>query len=546
MLLTARLGMPQETDDGVPDLLAPLKQGHLVVWVLRPTPAQRDRSTEIPAYRGSKAGYTEQTAGSLGQTAGSFGQTAGSYGVASSSTTISVPNGVVNSGTPTSQDHPEAVGYTEQTSGSFGQTAGSYGTTASDHGQTPSTLGQTAGSYGATASDHGQTAGDFGHSLSTIAAAGSTDAKSAADAARAAARHGPQVPDEFRDRLQRELKARFGDLQASFYTIQADQLLNRLAELKGTQDYPDVVVAPSLPVEWQKVAGDLGVIPVGTPMAIEQAEAIGAPPYKPPVQASVMLRAPHPDTARAYVLWLEEWAAGGWGDGWEAGDGPANVAAGAVAAVLNGTSVDGDPDAAKFSAGIARRLALNANLSDTSGLSFRVEVLREAENDQLAVVALRTFVLSDRALGVLHSLVVMRWDGNSQWKVLQISENLEPYRLQEAFAKLQPFAVSAKPVQLGDISLTAPSDGDNRPPMPELGWDNGGGGGLLLVEWQLKAGAEWTDSRIYFVTEGTARSETRMTARFAQTAGLYRWRAWSLGSGGAVKLSTWRTMNIVR
>ena len=38
---------------------------------------------------------------------------------------------------------------------------------------------------------------------------------------------------------------------------------------------------------------------------------------------------------------------------------------------------------------------------------------------------------------------------------------------------------------------------------------------------------------------------TRTTGRFADAAGMYRWRVWSLGTGGTSAISSWRTVNIL-
>jgi hypothetical protein len=94
------------------------------------------------------------------------------------------------------------------------------------------------------------------------------------------------------------------------------------------------------------------------------------------------------------------------------------------------------------------------------------------------------------------------------------------------------------------ISQAAPVDGETRTAQPELWWDNLGGATLQIVEWQQGAPNNWSVSNLYFVPDNRERLRTRVAARFA-LGGQYRWRVWSVGPGGIVVLSPWRTMTIV-
>jgi hypothetical protein len=91
------------------------------------------------------------------------------------------------------------------------------------------------------------------------------------------------------------------------------------------------------------------------------------------------------------------------------------------------------------------------------------------------------------------------------------------------------------------IAQASPIDGDNRSPQPELWWDNLGGASMQVVEWTLGA----SPSNLFFVHDADSRLHTRAIARFATTAGKYRWRVWSIGTDGTIVLSPWRTLNIV-
>jgi hypothetical protein len=489
-----------------------LKDGHLTVWVARQEPSQRG------APIASLDGVIHQ------QTAGSFGQTAGSYGTAAS-------------------DHG-------QTAGSYGTAASDHGQTAGSYGQTAGSFGQTAGSYGTAASDHGQTAGSYGHSLSTIADAGALDAQAAA--AKAAGKLPvpvrSSVRDPLRDRLQTSLKQSFYDLDTSFTSVPADQLDARLAAAEGTPDYPDVIVSQPLPGVLRRLAIGSGMVMFGSTGLIAQESY--QPANMAAIQAVILLRAPHPDEARAYVVWLREQGGGlppkPIKPGAEAAMG---VAMGAVQDLISGQKISSpDPALAEFSSAEAAGRALEFPSTEVlDGLEFHLDVLRAAANERFAVVAMRLTASSDKAFGLVHPLVVLRKAEDGRWRVLQISANLAFDLEMRAFDRLYGYTGPVRQGQLrpvAGISQAAPVDGDNRSPDPELWWDNGGGGTLLIVEWQRRSGSSWSDSNMFFVPDNGSRLQTRVTARFADGMGAYHWRVWSVGTGGGLSISPWRTVNI--
>jgi hypothetical protein len=155
---------------------------------------------------------------------------------------------------------------------------------------------------------------------------------------------------------------------------------------------------------------------------------------------------------------------------------------------------------------------------------------------------------SKSAFGVAHAVVVLRMDETGNWRVLQLTPNLALQQQQVATEILSGFAAKVSREQVAQVvsaSLAAPVDGDDRSPMPEFWWDNMSNGTLEIVEWQQSAGRSWTGSNMYFVPEDGGHLRTRTTGRFAFAAGLYRWRVWSLGKGGAVAISSWRSVNIL-
>jgi hypothetical protein len=138
---------------------------------------------------------------------------------------------------------------------------------------------------------------------------------------------------------------------------------------------------------------------------------------------------------------------------------------------------------------------------------------------------------------------VLRKSEDGNWRVLQVSLDLSPREQKAQGAQLmstRPALAEQKAGVLG-VKLAAPLDGETRPPQPELWWDNGGGSGLQVIEWQRGPG-----SHLFLVPDQAARLQTRVTATFAKQPGTYRWRVWSVGVGGAMKISPWSTMKIAR
>jgi hypothetical protein len=131
--------------------------------------------------------------------------------------------------------------------------------------------------------------------------------------------------------------------------------------------------------------------------------------------------------------------------------------------------------------------------------------------------------------------------------VLQITPDLSSPLLHQAAGTLGEFCKPGSQLAVvAGIAQAAPPDGDTRPPSPELWWDNKGGAQLQVVEWQQGDGEDnWSGTRLFFAPDRDPHLRTRLSAEFATEQGLYRWRVWSVGNGGALVLSPWRTLNIV-
>jgi hypothetical protein len=233
------------------------------------------------------------------------------------------------------------------------------------------------------------------------------------------------------------------------------------------------------------------------------------------------------------------------------------VAVSAVNELLHGLGLAdlADPDLAAFPALLGKLVLTTASNTQVDGAAANVEALRASRNGRLAAVSLRVVAASDRVYGVAHPLVVLRQATNGEWKVLHVSLNLPVFdeeRARLALMNTSPPSAAEQSAGVVGVSLSVPAEGDTRQPMPELGWDNGSGAGLQVVEWQRAWPANgantdsWSDARLYLVGDQGIRVQTQVTAEFAIYQTRYRWRVWSVGTGGQMKISPWRTMNIVR
>jgi len=496
--------------------MAPLDHGPLLIWMVRPgTKAEKLRITaqkiqaQVQATQILPTTVQEQTAGSFGQPSSNVGQTAGSYGQTAGS-----------SGRNASD--------TGQTAGSYGTAAGNFGTAASNHGQTAGSAGQTAGSFG-------QTSSTYGHTLAGTSLAPPNAAPASVP-----------VSSAMRRELSEKLKGPFPELELRFSDVIAEELEDKLAAVEGTAEYPDLLIAGELPEGWEK--SGLGVTRLGLPTFLDMPDPRLQFPW---TITCILLHAPNPQRARAFVAWQHDSApniASRKKPLGKAAQDAARVAVGALGKVLDGDGLgdEADVDAAKFKAGLARAFALGEVPEESlSGLGFKIDVTDASANDRLALVTLRVIASSAQAFGVIRAHVVLRKDDRGRWKVLQISPNVrEGTPGSSGWSAMHTYTSSTSPAKVVGISQAAPTDGDNRPPQPDLWWDNSGDSGLA-VEWQMQLG-DWTDSRMFLVLEHDPRVQTRVKAEFARMPGKYRWRVWALGLGGVVKLSPWRELNIIR
>lgn len=500
---------------------APLDHGQLVLWIVHSIPLTPGQLYSGVVHLPNT--IQEQTAGRFGKTAGSVGQTAGTYGEPASSL-----------GTP---------------AGSVGQTAGTYGQTAGGFGQNSSAVGQTAGRYGQTAGSFGETAGRYGETVDTM-----NDPNARAQQAAAEAYHHPPHDRLWTDWLQ-TLRESFPELSLEVVDVRADELQADLLAAHDTSHFPDILLGRPLPASWTSGGNGLerqyGIPALVEPVRLSQRDAppeerTSTPPWQP--EASILRAAPHPREARAFMVWFE----GGWNCFHcpaplvTTTGSPEEIAKQALASLLEGGGISAyaDPAIAPFDLAAARAEALgSAPVGEP--VTTHLDVMDSASNGHLAVVALRAVVSAPQAFGVVNSLAVLRKDPQDHWRILQITPALSHAQDASAFGEISPYASSVYSAHVSGISQASPSNGDNRSPQPELWWDNRGGAALQVVEWQRLSDGRLSPSHLFFVPDTGPRPRTRVTARFASTSGAYRWRVWSVGSGGGLVLSPWRTFNIV-
>ena len=505
----------QQPDAG---MLQPLHEGRLTIWVLtharesvRPPLGIADARPLAPM------GYTEQSAGTFGQSASSYGTASSNVGAATTTPGIAVP--------------PAGTGYHEQTSGSFGQPSSNTGTESSNYGQTASSVGQVASSYGTESSNHGQTASSLGHSLSTIAKAGEITAHA-------------RTPVAAAFDLAGVLKEGFPELDVKYVSVERDELKPRLIAAEGTAEFPDLLVGELPPVWWtDQLQQRFGVMAADDPLNFPDG-VMGTPQRRQAV--TLLAAAPHALQARLLLLWASE-LGGCTGCALDAAKLDSTettivrIARNAVASMARGDGIGSyaDPEMAPMDA-VSRAVGASDDVSP------KVDVINMMRNGALAVVQLRVVTSGDRVFGITHPLAVLRKQKDGTWKVLHVSLNLSGADLQAESVALnhdhtEPHGLLGRTEELKGISKAAPKDGDVRPVHPQLWWDNLGGAGVQVVEWQVEHEGNWMDARLFLIDDQGARLRTQVPAAFASFAAKYRWRVWSVGLDGHMILSPWST-----
>ncbi len=542
-----------------PEPLSALRHGPLVVWYLAAStrPPQSNLNAIAALHNATPLNYTEKTTGTFGQNASTFGQNAASYGVDADSPTISTPPIPPDQNATTAK--PNGIGYQQKDLSNFGQNAAGYGTNASNYGQNGSTAGQNAGSYGTASSNYGTAASNVGQNASDFGATNGSGAPVQVANAAAPMQQGP-LRNAQAEQVKEGLREAFPDLQMRFIAVDPDQLKPRLMAARGTIDYPDVLLGTLPAAWWSGMDTDFGLSmlqpAVFYPNGVTD-NSEGEP------EVAILMHAPHMQAARAFALWMSEPMSDCPGcvqaslGGKEAS--AAAVAKTAMERLLNGVPLGDAADAdlvMDSSRSVRRMLAIMGSASGNTGSNtaapndgVHVQVAEASANGGLAAVALRVVVSSPGVYGVAHPLVVLRAGRDGQWKVLQMSLDLpqnEQSNVRQALMVSAPPNVAEQSAGVKGIAQASPQDGQNVPQIPQLVWDNRGGAGLQVVEWQRGEGGAWSDGRLYLVEDRNPTLRTQVLAEFANANGRYRWRVWSVGAHGAVEISPWRTFRLMQ
>jgi hypothetical protein len=542
-----------------PEPLSALQNGPLVVWYLAAStrPPQSNLNAVAALHNATPLNYSQQTTGNFGQNASTFGQNAGSYGVDADSRTISTPSIPPDQNATTAK--PNGIGYQQKDLGNFGQNAAGYGTTASNYGQNGSTAGQNAGGYGQNSGSYGTAASNVGTNASDF---GNTNGSGApAEAANSAP---PMQQQPLRnaqaEQVKEGLREAFPDLQMRFIAVDPDQLKARLMAARGSVDYPDVLLGTLPAAWWSGMDTDFGLSmlqpAVFYPNGVTD-NSEGEP------EVAILMHAPHMQAARAFALWMSEPTSDCPGCVQASLTGKqsaaATVAKTAMERLLNGDPLGDVADAdlvMDSSRGVRNMLAIMGSASGSNAGNTaapkdgaHVQVEEASANGGLAAVGLRVVVSSPGVFGVAHPLVVLRAGKDGQWKVLQMSLDLpqrEQSNVRQALMVSAPPASAEQSSGVKGIAQASPQDGQNVAQIPQLVWDNRGGAGLQVVEWQRGEGGAWSNGRLYLVEDRNPTLRTQVMAEFANANGRYRWRVWSVGAHGAVEISPWRTFRLMQ
>jgi hypothetical protein len=540
-----------QSQSGGDDPLGALRHGPLVVWYLAAStrPPQSNLNAIAALHNATPLNYSEKTTGTFGQNASNYGQDAGSYGVDADSRTISTPQSAPGEDAPKAK--PNGIGYKEQAASTAGQNAASYGTAASNTGQEASTAGQNAASYGTEASRYGTAASNVGQNASDFGEANGNGAPAQAPNAGNPAPPQP-LSNPAAEQARESLRQAFPDLQMRFIAVDPDQLKARLMAARGSADTPDVLLG-TLPADWWSgMDTEFGLAmlrpAVFYPNGVTE-NSEGEP------EVAILSKAPHMQAARAFALWMSEPNSGCPGCVQASLTGSAaaaaKVAKSAMERLLNGEPLGDEADPALVmdsSRSVRRMLATMGNTMATKdGVGVQVE--EASVNGSLAAVGLRVVVSSAGVFGVAHPLVVLRVGRDGHWKVLQMSLNLpqhEQANERQALMVSNPPTAAEQNSGVKGITQASPQDGQSVAQVPQLVWDNGGGAGLQVVEWQRGEGNGWSEARLYLVEDRSPTLRTQVMAEFANANGRYRWRVWSVGTHGAVEISPWRTFTLAK
>ena len=356
------------------------------------------------------------------------------------------------------------------------------------------------------------------------------------------------MQDAQQDALVAELSHAFPGLVVHVEDVTDLELRDKLTAAKSAGAYPDVVVGVQYTNWWWQ--SGLGMTLLGERMMSDGlSSGLGA--MYVPATIDLLRGAPHMDVAKAFWIWVS-----GASQCMDCGEGraitaevPVALAQSALRRVLAGSALgaDADADAAPFGLQEASGMALASfSRGGVSGNDVKVqmETIAGFASGSVATVSLRANISSSDSYGVLNGLVVLRKAADGRWRVLQVSPNLPTDQRGDTYGNLSSATAGKPDGPMKRVELAAPADGDVRPEHPDLWWENNGSARLQVVEWQRALAGTWTASQLLPVVDIDVHLQTRTTATFARDGNKYRWRVWSVGRGGSLVMTGWRTFTV--
>lgn len=343
--------------------------------------------------------------------------------------------------------------------------------------------------------------------------------------------------------IQNALKADFPDLQVKFRVVAPDHLIAEINAAKEAKTLPDVVFVDN----WSQ----------GAQLVQQQAvvEMMGRARFWASGWWFQMLAGPQPDSARAFLRWLEDsphWQPPHMSiQGMTELDNQKVTSASllAVAGIAGGGTLDSviDPDASDHF-----NMSWGPACGQIARMSFPV-IRFHYGNGRIAYAAVASEASSSgsaQCTGVMYTFLVLRKRPEG-WKVLLLTPHI-------TLELAVNFAHQFDQLGLGSRDsippyaplLLSPIDGERqtRNPRQYLSWQqNVPRPVAYAVEWKYgrPSGdtASFSPSAIDVYPSINYGDVVRIPMPFGIGMQPHRWRIWAIGDDGQIALSEWRTVN---
>ena len=331
----------------------------------------------------------------------------------------------------------------------------------------------------------------------------------------------------------------YPNLNVQTKALTPSEFLPAYAALGAGDQRPDIVFADNL-------------VQKSPLLAAGAVQIVGQPRQRTCGRGLIPDSAPHPELARALVLWMEQAPKGPLPHFktqlLRSGD-KTQIRSAAIAAV-EGFYVTHRPPEGVLDAAIAK-FTWDQFLGPTAGhqQSLNATVDLVGGSQRLAFAEVSSPEAIDHFFGLHHSTILLR-KVDTVWRVLLIEPD-------DSYTHALQMMKSLDDLQLGDLSQDsksylfplAPADHAQIPrlPAPELDIEQQGEPGILLaIESQVSApdGKWWGSTILTLLPEETKADHiVRVAAPFGVGQQPHRWRAWSIDRSGNVTLSEWRTID---